>query len=161
MREWDVSRSYFRANSIQRSNVTAAALAAGLLTDVGVPVHSYPLGQTDPVFDPIAAKVVAVDAVRAANEVRQVYNSGAALASAYSGEFSLIRSVLFDYPVGVEPPPPRPRVCWMRLPCRFLCSPSSRRSGRGMWLTWAASWRLWWRWTRSSWSTRMDCRSRT
>ena len=105
---WDASRSYFRANSIQRSNVTAAALAAGLFTGLAVPVHSYPLGQPDPVFDPVAAKIATVDAERAAAEVRQVYNSGAALASAYSGEFALVRSALFDYPDGVQPPPPAP-----------------------------------------------------
>ena len=34
-----------------------------------------------------------------------------ALASAYSGEYSLIRSVLFDYPLGTQPPPPTPSNC--------------------------------------------------
>jgi 4-phytase/acid phosphatase len=105
---WDALRSYFRANSIQRSNVTAAAFGAGLFEGMAVPVHSYPLGQTDSAFDPISTNVAAVDAVRAAGEVRQVYNSGAALASAYSGELSLIRSVLFDYQTGVEPLPAAP-----------------------------------------------------
>lgn len=100
----DASSAYFRANSIQRSNVSAAALGAGLFEGMAVPVHSYPLGTPDPAFDPILAKTAAVDAVRAAGEVRQMYYSGAALASAYSGEFSLIRSVLFNYPLGVEPP---------------------------------------------------------
>ena len=61
---WDASRSYFRANSIQRSNVTADAFGAGLLEGMTVPVHSYPLGQPDPAFDPISAKVAAVDAAR-------------------------------------------------------------------------------------------------
>jgi 4-phytase/acid phosphatase len=106
--KWDAARTYFRANSIQRSNITAAAFGAGLLDGTVVPVHSFPLGQPDPIFDPISAKVAAVDAVRAANEVQQIYNSGGALASAYSGEFSLVRSVLFDYPLGVEPPPAAP-----------------------------------------------------
>ena len=106
--QWDAARSYFRANSIQRSNVSAAAFGAGLFEGMAVPVHSYALGQPDPVFDPISTKVAAVDAERAAAEVRQVYNSGAALASAYSGEFSLIRSVLFDYQTGVEPAPATP-----------------------------------------------------
>ncbi len=106
--KWDASRSYFRANSIQRSNVTAAALGAGLFEGMTVPVHSYPLGQPDPVFDPISAGVAAVDAERAAGEVRQLYSSGAALASAYSGEFSLIRSVLFNYQVDVDPSPATP-----------------------------------------------------
>ena len=105
----DVNRSYFRANSIQRSNITAAALGSGLFPGVAVPVYSYPLGQPDPVFDPIAAKVAAVDPVRAANEVQGMFNSGSALTSAYSGELSLIRRVLFGYPNGTQPPPPTPQ----------------------------------------------------
>jgi 4-phytase/acid phosphatase len=104
----DLARSYFRANSIQRSNLTATKLGAGLLNGTTVPVHSYPLGTADPVFDPILANVAAVDPVRAANEAQEIYNSGAALASAYSGEFSLIRSVLFNYQNGLQPPPPTP-----------------------------------------------------
>ncbi len=104
----DVKRSYFRSNSIQRSNITAAAFGAGLFSGAAVAVHSYPLGQPDPVFDPIAANVAAVDPVRAADEVQGRFNSGAALASAYSGELSLIRSVLFGYPNGTQPPPPTP-----------------------------------------------------
>jgi 4-phytase/acid phosphatase len=106
--EWDISRSYFRANSIQRSNVTAAAFGAGLFDGAAVPVHSYALGQPDPVFDPISAGVATIDAVRAAEEVRQIYNNGAALASAYSAEFSLVRSVLFAYQNGTDSPPSTP-----------------------------------------------------
>ena len=106
--KWDAAGSYFRANSIQRSNASAAAFGAGLFDGMAVPVHSYPLGQPDPAFDPISANVATVDAARAAGEVRQVFNSGAALASAYSAEFSLIRSVLFDYQNGVDPPPATP-----------------------------------------------------
>jgi len=104
----DLARSYFRANSIQRSNLTATKLGAGLLNGITVPVHSYPLGTADPVFDPILANMAAVDPVRAAHEAQEIYNSGTALASAYSGEFSLIRSVLFNYQNGVQPPPPTP-----------------------------------------------------
>lgn len=105
----DAKHAYFRANSIQRSNISAAALAAAMLPTASVPIHSYPLGQTDPVFDPVAAKIVTVDGPRAVSETAGVYGtSGAALASAYSGEFALIRSVLFDYPQGTQPPPPVP-----------------------------------------------------
>lgn len=105
----DAKHAYFRANSIQRSNVSAAALAAALLPTASVPVHSYPLGTTDPVFDPVGAKIVTVDAARAAAETAGVYGTtGAALATAYGAEFSLIRSVLFDYPPGTEPAPPVP-----------------------------------------------------
>ncbi len=100
----DAGRSYFRANSIQRSNVTAAAFGAGLIPNLTVPVHSFPLGQTDPVFDPIAADVAEVDPVRAVTEAQAIFNKGTALASAYSGEYSLLSSVLFDYQLGTSPP---------------------------------------------------------
>lgn len=104
----DLARSYFRANSIQRSNVTAAFFGAGLIPGATIPVHSFPLGQTDPVFDPLAAKVATVDPIRAAIEVRGLYNSGPALGSAYAEERSLLRSVLFGYPPGTQPPPATP-----------------------------------------------------
>ncbi len=104
----DAKRSYFRANSIQRSNISAASLATGLLPNVAVPVHSYPLGTPDPIFDPISAHVVSVDADRAVNEVKGIFNNGEALRSAYSSEFSLIRSVLFGYQNGTQPVPPTP-----------------------------------------------------
>ena len=93
----DIARSYFRANSIQRSYVTAAQFGAGLIPDATIPVHSYRIAapaEPDPVFDPIAAKVATVDPGRAAAEVQGTFGSGAAIASAYSGELSLIRSVL-------------------------------------------------------------------
>jgi 4-phytase / acid phosphatase len=104
----DARRSYFRANSIQRSNITAAAFQTGLIPDSTPSVHSFPLGQPDPVFDPILANVAKVDPARAATEAQAIFNNGAALASAYSGEYALIRSVLFDYPVGTQPPPDTP-----------------------------------------------------
>jgi 4-phytase/acid phosphatase len=102
----DAKHAYFRANSIQRSNISAAALAAAMLPKASVAVHSYPLGQADPVFDPVGAKVVTVDAARAVAESAGVYGTnGAALVSAYGAEFALIRSVLFGYPIAAQPPP--------------------------------------------------------
>jgi 4-phytase/acid phosphatase len=105
----DISRSYFRANSIQRSNVTAAKFGEGLIPGATIPVHSYNIadGATpavpDPVFDPILTKVATVDTARAVNEVQGIFNSGSAISSAYSGELSLIRSAL--YPSGTQPTP--------------------------------------------------------
>ena len=97
----DLSRSYFRANSIQRSNITAAKFGEGLIPGATIPVHSYSLDDPstntpvpDPVFDPVVAKVATVDSDRAVTEVQGIFGSGAALASAYSGELSLIRGVL-------------------------------------------------------------------
>jgi 4-phytase/acid phosphatase len=104
----DLGHSYFRSNSIQRSNLTATMLGSGLYDGQTVPVHSFPLGQPDPVFDPILSNLVTIDPARAAKEVQEIYNSGAALASAYSGELSLIRSVLFNYQNGTLPLPPAP-----------------------------------------------------
>jgi 4-phytase / acid phosphatase len=104
----DLGQAYFRANSIQRSNLTATMLGEGLIPGATIPVHSYPLNQPDPVFDPISTGVAAVAANRAANEVQAIFNSGTALAFAYSSEFSLIRSVLFNYPMGEQPPPATP-----------------------------------------------------
>ncbi len=114
----DAVRSYFRANSIERSWATADALGTGLIPNVTVPVHSYPINTTnyqpDPVFDPIAANVAQVDPNLAATQVQEIFNNGTnatnatTLASAYSGEYSLIRSVLFNYPLGTQPPPPTP-----------------------------------------------------
>jgi 4-phytase / acid phosphatase len=110
----DAERSYFRSNSIERSYVTAHAFGTGLIPHFKVGVHSYalghpPIGQPDPVFDPILTGVVKeVDTARAATEAQALFNSGRALASAYSGEYSLIRSVLFDYSLGTQPPPPKP-----------------------------------------------------
>ena len=103
----DLLHSYFRANSIQRSNITASKIGEGLFPGVTIPVHSYKLAdgntpaEPDPVFDPILAQVAAVDPDRAVTEVRGIFGSGSATESAYSGELSLIRSVL--YPQGTEP----------------------------------------------------------
>lgn len=104
----DAAHSYFRANSIQRSNITAASFWHGLIPGVRARIHSYKLGKTDPVFDPISAGVAEVDPERAATEVQGIFNSGGALASAYSSELSLMRSVLFDYSIITQPPPPTP-----------------------------------------------------
>jgi 4-phytase/acid phosphatase len=110
----DINLSYFRANSIQRSNITAAMFGAGLIPGTPIPVHSYSIGddetpaEPDPIFDPILANVVSVDLDRAVTEVHGIFSSGAAIESAYSGELALIRSVLFDYPQGTQPPPDTP-----------------------------------------------------
>ena len=108
----DLPRLYFRANSIQRSNITASYFGMGLIPGSTVPVHSYELGTTDPVFDPVAAGIATVDPDRAAAEVQGIYGTPAALFSAYSGERSLVYGVLYPQgtapinPPGTEPPPP-------------------------------------------------------
>jgi 4-phytase/acid phosphatase len=106
----DLSHSYFRANSIQRSNITASRFGEGLIPGATIPVHSFSLGDTntgtppgtDAVFDPILAGVAKADPGRALVEVQGIFGSGAAIASSYSAEYSLIRSVLFP-PGSVDP----------------------------------------------------------
>lgn len=107
----DAVHSYFRSNSIERSWLTAVAFGTGLIPNLGVPVHSYAINQPDPVFNPIAANVASFDPDAAATQVQEMQNSGTALMSAYSGEYSLIRSTLFDYPQGTQSPPPTPACC--------------------------------------------------
>ena len=108
----DLARSYFRANTIERSYMTAAKFGAGLIPGANIPVHTYyppppnaypATTNADPVIDPLLAGVapVAVDPVRALAEVQGVFGSGTNLSSAYSGELSLISKLL--YPPGTHP----------------------------------------------------------
>jgi 4-phytase/acid phosphatase len=97
----DLARSYFRANTIQRSYMTAAKFGAGLIPGATIPVHTYPTNTPDPVFDPLLAMVATVDPVRALTEVQGVFGAGTNLTSAYSGELSLISKAL--YPPGTQP----------------------------------------------------------
>jgi 4-phytase/acid phosphatase len=97
----DLARSYFRANTIQRSYLTAAKFGEALIPGAIIPVHTYPMNTPDLVFDPLLATVATVDPERALTEVRGVFGDGTNLASAYSGELSLISQVL--YPPGTQP----------------------------------------------------------
>jgi 4-phytase/acid phosphatase len=108
----DLARSYFRANTIERSYMNAAKFGAGLIPGANIPVHTYyppppnaypATTNADPVIDPLLAGVapVAVDPVRALAEVQGVFGSGTNLSSAYSGELSLISKLL--YPPGTHP----------------------------------------------------------
>jgi 4-phytase / acid phosphatase len=97
----DLARSYFRANTIERSYVTAAEFGAGLIPGAGIPVHTYAAGTPDAVFDPLSAGVATVDAARAVTEIQGIFGSGSNLMSAYSGELSLVSKVL--YPPGTQP----------------------------------------------------------
>ena len=98
----DLARSYFRANIIERSYITAAQFGAGLIPGANIPVYTFnPTNLADPVFDPLTAGVATVDPVRAVTEIQGIYGSGSNLMAAYSGELSLISKVL--YPPGTQP----------------------------------------------------------
>jgi 4-phytase / acid phosphatase len=55
------TRSYFRADSDQRTLETARALAEGIHPGCEVPIHSVTDGTVDPLFDPIEAGVAKPD----------------------------------------------------------------------------------------------------
>ena len=55
------ARTYFRADSDQRTLETARALAEGILPSCEVPIHSVTDGTVDPLFDPIEAGVAKPD----------------------------------------------------------------------------------------------------
>jgi 4-phytase/acid phosphatase len=91
--------------------MTAAMFGSGLIPGATIPVHSYSIAnpaqntaqEPDPVFDPVAAKVVTIDSARALAEVEGSYGTGAAIQSAYSGELGVISAAL--YPSGTQPTP--------------------------------------------------------
>ena len=98
----DLARSYFRANIIERSYITAAQFGAGLIPGANIPVYTFnPTNLADPVFDPLTAGVATVDPIRAVTEIQGIYGSASNLMSAYSSELSLISKVL--YPPGTQP----------------------------------------------------------
>jgi 4-phytase/acid phosphatase len=97
----DLAHSYFRANTIERSYITAAKFGAKLIPGASIPVHTFPAGEPDLVFDPLLKGVATVDPARALAEIQGVYGSGTNLSSAYSSELSLISKVL--YPPGTQP----------------------------------------------------------
>jgi 4-phytase/acid phosphatase len=97
----DLARSYFRANTIERSYITAAEFGMGLIPGASIPVHTYAAGTPDLVFDPLSAGVATVDPARAVTEIQGIFGSGSNLMSAYSGELSLVSKVL--YPPGTQP----------------------------------------------------------
>jgi len=59
----DVPRTYFWADTDQRTLESAKAMAEGLLPGCKAEIHSAPEGTTDPLFDPIEAGVVKPDPV--------------------------------------------------------------------------------------------------
>jgi 4-phytase/acid phosphatase len=97
----DLARSYFRANTIERSYMTAAKFGAGLIPGANIPVHTFAANTPDLVFDPLLNGVASVDPARALTEIQGVFGSGTNLSSACSSELSLLSKVL--YPPGTQP----------------------------------------------------------
>jgi 4-phytase / acid phosphatase len=86
---------------------TAQAFAAGLLPAGLVAVNT--VSAPDPLFNPIEAGVAKLDSNLAVAAVDgRLGGNPQSLADAYSAEFALARSVLFNYPAGTSPAPAAP-----------------------------------------------------
>ena len=103
----DSALVYVRANNAPLIVDTAHAFVAGLLPAAPVTVNTVPV--PDPLFDPIDAGVAKLDTNMAIAAVNgRLGGNPQSLATAYSAELALARSVLFNYPVGTTPPPATP-----------------------------------------------------
>lgn len=103
----DAAFVYVRANNTPLIVDTAQAFAAGLLPAAPVVVNTVPT--PDPLFDPIDAGVAKLDGKMAVAAVKgRLGGNPQSLATAFSAEFALARSVLFNYPAGTSPAPAAP-----------------------------------------------------
>lgn len=106
----DANFVFFHANAIQRTVDTAQHLWAGLLPGAPVNVqYLTPSTANDPLFNPVGAGVALLDSQMAIASVSgRLGGNPQSLASAYTPEFALTRSVLMDYSASVIPPPLTP-----------------------------------------------------
>ena len=103
----DAGFVYVRANNAPLIVDTAQAFAAGLLPQASVTVNT--VAAPDPLFDPIDAGVAKLDTKMAIAAINgRLGGNPQSLATAYSAELALARSVLFNYPVGTTPVPATP-----------------------------------------------------
>ena len=103
----DQASVYLRADGAPLLIDTAQAFAAGLLPGGAVSVNS--VSSADPLFHPVDAEVAELDGNMAVAAVNgRLGGNPQALASAYSAELALLRSVLFKYSGTTTPPPATP-----------------------------------------------------
>jgi len=104
----DANFVYVRANNLERTIATAQAFAASLLPSATIAVDSYQQG-SDPLFDPVGAGVALLDSQKEVEAIEgRLGADPQLLATAYSAEYALERSVLFNYPGGQNPVPATP-----------------------------------------------------
>ncbi len=105
----DGTSVYLRATGTPLISDTAKAFAAGLLPAATLKVNSYAAPAPDPLFDPVDAGVAMCNAQKAAAAVNgRLGGSAQSLASAYTSELALARSILLNYPAGTTPAPAAP-----------------------------------------------------
>ena len=100
----DSANVYFRADGVPLVMGTAQAFAAGLLPSVKTTVNTVLPPTNDPLFDPVDSGVAQLDETTAVAAVNgRLGNTPQSLSTAYSAELALLRSVLFNYPLGQTP----------------------------------------------------------
>jgi|SRR5271165_3242581 len=106
----DANFAFFHANVIQRTIDTAQHLWAGMLPGAPVNVqYLTPATAADPLFDPVDAGVAELDPQMAiASVTGRLGGNPQLVASAYTPEFALARSILLGYSVNQAPPLPGP-----------------------------------------------------
>ncbi len=105
----DALNIYFRADDAPLIMETAQAFASGLLPAASVTINTVSPPTNDPLFDPVDAGIARLDEQKAVAAINgRLGSNPEALATAYSAELSLIRSVLFNYPGNQAPVPPTP-----------------------------------------------------
>ncbi len=130
----DAAFVYVRANGAPLIVDTARAFAAGMFPAANVNVNSYPQGESDPLFVPVAAGVARLDqrmAIAAVNG--RLGCNPQSLAFAYGPELALRRSVLFGYPASQTPVPatPQGKVDVTALPFAVTAGNSASPVGLG------------------------------
>ena len=85
---------YVRADTDQRTVETGKALAETLLPGCAIALHRLKDGETDPLFDPIAAGLAKPDVEAAARAVRDRLESQPQLVDTHRGAFETLERVM-------------------------------------------------------------------
>jgi 4-phytase / acid phosphatase len=92
----DLPRTYFRADSDQRTIETAKDLATGLVPGSQVEIHAKPQGQPDPLFTPYKLHLGHADTARAVAAVLgRLGGDPKSVIQACAPEFAAVQAVLF------------------------------------------------------------------
>jgi 4-phytase / acid phosphatase len=112
----DLPRIYFWADSEERTVATGEGLALGLLPGAVPEIHSRPLGQTDPLFEPAHILVGRADEALAYAAVKgRLGGDPTVVPAAYPALFDELQRVLFG---GGQVPPGK--ISILTLPVTFV-----------------------------------------
>jgi 4-phytase/acid phosphatase len=94
--EHDLPHIYFWADSEERTVATGESLALGLLPGAVPEIHSRPLGQTDPLFEPVSVLPGRADEALAVAAVKgRMGGDPSVVTAAYPALFAELQRVLF------------------------------------------------------------------